>query len=318
MYNRRTFIKTSAALATGLIADSTWANERASFSSVPPKTGALRIGAPTYFSDDDPEAWARNAREQGYRAVYAPKVSLNDTQRIKAIREAVNRNDLIIAEVGRWVNMLEADPAKRADNIKYVTEGLALADELDACCCVNISGSYNPEKWDGAHPKNVSEACYDETVGNVRKIIDAVKPKRSKFALEMMGWVIPDTADSYLRLIKAIDRQSFGVHVDVCNMINSPDKFWNTTRLINDVFDKLGPMILSAHAKDLRWLPAANIHFEECVIGEGAIDFATYMKRLVALKQDVPLMIEHMKNQEEYLKCRDRLFKVASETGITY
>jgi sugar phosphate isomerase/epimerase len=312
MYNRRTFIKTSAALATGLMVGSSRANEPSSS----PKTG-LRIGAPTWFSDEDPDAWAKNAREQRYRAVYAPNVPLSDANRIKAFREAAKKHDLIIAEVGRWVNMLDADPTKRAENIRQVTEGLALADELDARCCVDISGSYNPEKWDGQHPKNVSDTCYDETVENVRKVIDAVKPKRAKFSLEMMGWAIPDSTDSYLRLIKAIDRKSFGVHIDVCNMINSPDKFWNTTRLINEVFDKLGPLILSAHAKDLRWLPGANIHFDECVIGEGAIDFITYMKRLAALEQDVPLMIEHMKNQADYLKCRDHLFKVASETGIT-
>ena len=279
----------------------------------------LRLGAAQiHFPDTDPEAWAQHVVDRRFRAVNAPKIDLNDRDRITAVLAAVKKRNLIIAEVGRWVNLLDADPEKRAKNLQTVTDGLALADELGACCCVDIAGSFNLEKWDAPHPKNVSDEFFDLAVENARKIIDAVKPKRTKFAYEMMGWAIPDTADSYLRLVKAIDRPGFGVHLDICNMINSPDKFWNTTRLINEAFDKLGPMIVSAHAKDLKWVPESNIHFVECVIGEGDIDFGTYLKRMAALSGDVPLMIEHMKNAEEYDRCKRHLFKVGAENGVVF
>ena len=278
----------------------------------------LRIGGPVSFSTADPFAWAQKAKELQYGAVYAPEMSLNDKEYIRSFVTAVKENSLIIAEVGRWVNILDTDPVKREKNIKYVTEGLALADELGARCCVDIAGSFSTESWYGPHPKNVSDEFFEATVVNVRKIIDAVKPARTKFALEMMGWIIPDTPDCYLKLMKAIDRKSFGVHVDVCNLINSPEKFWNTDRLIDEVFDKLGPWILSAHAKDLRWIPAPNIHFEECVIGDGAIDYAKYLKRLVMLDQDVPLMIEHMKNDDEYKRCKQKIFEIGKAENIDF
>ena len=50
------------------------------------------------------------------------------------------------------------------------------------------------------------EAINRAAVENARRIIDAVKPKRAKLAYEMMGWALPDSADSYLRMIKAVDR----------------------------------------------------------------------------------------------------------------
>jgi len=326
MSDRRNFLKTSAAaLTTGLVAayngNVSFAIESApdALQSPQPITGTkkpVRIGAPTYFSDADPEAWAKNAREQRYRAVYAPNVSLNDTDRIKAVCTAVEQNGLMIAEVGRWSNLMDADPEKRKANLAFNTEGLALADELNAKCCVNIAGSFNPELWDGPHPKNVSDEYFDLTVENARKIIDAVNPKRAVFAYEMMGWMLPDTPDCYLRMIKAIDRKGFGVHLDVCNMINSPDKFWNNTRVINEAFDMLGPWIASAHAKDLRWQRGGNIHFVECALGDGTLDYVTWLNRLATLPQDVPLMIEHMRDHEEYLKCRDHLFQVASDAKV--
>ena len=77
-------------------------------------------------------------------------------------------------------------------------------------------------------------------------------------------------------------------------------------------------VIVAAHAKDLRWLSSANIHFDECVIGEGSIDIATYMKRLVALDRDAPLMIEHMKSAEEYERCREKIFELGKIEGIDF
>jgi hypothetical protein len=203
LMKRRTALKTMAlGAAFGTFAQTM-------FAQATPTQRPVRLGGPAFFSDADPEAWAQWHVELRYRAAYAPNVNLNDKDKIKAFVEAVKKRDLVIAEVGRWVNLMDADSAKRAANLKTVTEGLALADELDARCCVDIAGSFNKENWSGPHPKNVSDEFFDLAVENARKIIDAVKPKRAKFTYEMMGWAIPDTADSYLRLIKAID----GCHI---------------------------------------------------------------------------------------------------------
>ncbi|MDR0328605.1 MAG: sugar phosphate isomerase/epimerase [Planctomycetaceae bacterium] len=309
---RRTALKTLAlGAALGTFGKPIFAEE-------PPKHKPVRVGGPVFISDADPEEWAQQHVNLRYRAAYAPNADINDKDRIKAIAESVKKRDLIIAEVGRWVNLMDANPENRAKNLQFVTEGLALADELDARCCVDIAGTFSEENWFGPHPKNVSEEFFHFAVENARKIIDAVKPKRTKFAYEIMGWAFPDSADHYLRLVKAIDRPGFGVHLDVCNMINSPDRFWNTTRLINEAFDKLGSMIVSAHAKDLKWVPEMNVHFVECVIGEGTIDFAAYLKRLASLPSDVPLMIEHMNGAEEYDRCKEHLFKVGADHGVRF
>jgi sugar phosphate isomerase/epimerase len=102
---------------------------------------------------------------------------IKDSDRIRALREAFEKHGVVIAEVGRWVNLLDADPEKRRKNLEYVTEGLALAEEVDARCCVDIAGSFNPTIWYGPHPDNLSPRFFDAAVENARKIIDAVKPR---------------------------------------------------------------------------------------------------------------------------------------------
>src|SRR5436853_501528 len=82
--------------------------------------------------------------------------------------------------------------------------------------------SYNPEVWYGPHPKNLSHEFMDATAENARKLIDAVKPTRTTFSIEMMPWNLPTGPDEYLTLIQAVDRKAFAVHLDVCNVMNSP------------------------------------------------------------------------------------------------
>jgi sugar phosphate isomerase/epimerase len=210
---------------------------------------------------------------------------------------------VIISEVGRWVNLLDPNPARRAANLKTVTDGMALAEEVDARCCVDIAGSMNEKVWYGAHPKNLSKEFFDGAVENARKIIDAVKPKRSKFAYEMMGWAIPDSPDSYLKLIKAVDRPAFAVHLDLCNLVNSPERFYNNAALSRECIAKLGRWIVSCHAKDLAFVPEMNVHFVEVIPGRGEMDYKAFLTALRSLPTPVPLMIEHLKTAEEYAEA---------------
>ena len=314
--DRRGFLKHAAgAAAAGWLGSRTAAGRAA-----PPeaKPHPIRLGAPVFGAPQDPDGLALAHKKLGYRAAYCPGVSLADTDRIRAIREAFEKHDVVIAEVGRWCNLLDADPAKRAENLKRVTEGLALADAIGARCCVDIAGSFNPDLWYGPHPKNLSQEFFDATVENARKIIDAVKPTRAKFCLEMMGWALPDSADSYLQLIQAVQRDAFGVHLDPCNLVNSPERFYRNTDLLNECFDKLGPWIANCHAKDLAWEVEMNVHFREVTLGEGKLDYPTYLKRLAALPGDVPLMIEHMKGAEEYDKSRQHVFDLGERIGVSF
>jgi sugar phosphate isomerase/epimerase len=225
---------------------------------------------------------------------------------------------VVIAEVGAWKNMLDPDAEKRRSNMTYVTERLALAELLGARNCVDIAGSYDPNVWYGENPKNLSQEFVDATVENCRKLIDAVKPQRTYFSIEMMPWSFPSSPDEYVRLIKAVDRKAFGVHLDVCNTMNSPVRFYNNSVGIRECFRKLGPWIKSCHAKDLRWGPGVQVYIQEVVPGTGLIDYKTYLQELSALGTDAPLMLEHLHSEEEYTKGREYIQGVARSLGLSF
>jgi sugar phosphate isomerase/epimerase len=317
--NRRGFLKQSLAAAVAASAVNPDGVLSAGAASNTGPVGSIRLGGPIFDKkSDDPEELALAHRKLGYGAAYCPNIPLTDTARIRAAAEAFAKHDVVIAEVGRWVNLLDRNAEKRAANLKLVTDGLALAEEIGALGCVDIAGSYSAKEWYGPDPDNLSAKFFDAAVENARKIIDAVKPRRAKFSYEMMGWSIPDSPDQYLKLIKAIDRKAFAVHLDPCNIVNSPTKFYRNTELLNECFDKLGRWIVSCHAKDLTWDVEMNLHFREVRPGAGAIDYDTYLRRLAALPQHPPLMLEHLPNAQEYNQARTHIFEVGQRLGLQF
>lgn len=280
---------------------------------------AMRLGGPIFVKSDDPAVLAKAHRDLGYRAAYAPAdLNVTETDRIAGWVKEFARHDVAIAEVGAWVNMLDPDPGKRQQNMTYVTQRLALAEELGARNCVDIAGSYDPNLWYAQNPKNLSQEFFDATVENCRKLIDAVKPRRTSMSIEMMPWSLPTGPDEYVRLIKAVDRKAFGVHLDVCNTMNSPQRFYNNSAGIRECFAKLGPWIKSCHAKDLKWGPGVQVWIQEVVPGTGLIDYKTYLSELSQLGTDAPLMLEHLHSEAEYTAGRVYIQGVARSLGLSF
>jgi sugar phosphate isomerase/epimerase len=316
---RRSFIAmTAAASAHGSLLA---ANAHASVASNAPiaSNTPIRLGGPIFLGSNDPAALAREHRRLGYSAAYCPQIAtLKDADLLRAIQKAFAAENVLIAEVGAWKNMLDPDAEKRRQNLEYVVERCALAEEVGAMNCVDIAGSYNPDTWYGPHPKNLSREFFDATVENCRHVIDSVKPARTRFTIEMMGWNLPDSPDSYVELVRAVDRKAFGVHLDVCNGINCPRRFYENAAYIEECFRKLGPRIVSCHAKDLKWIIELNVHFLEVIPGRGEMDYTAYLRGVSGLGRDVPLMLEHLKTAPEYDEGREYIVKVGKAAGLMF
>jgi len=276
----------------------------------------MRLGGQVHGKWTTPDEWVALVRGLGYGAAYCPVGSLPDSAAIRAYEQAARQADLVIAEVGAWSNPLSPDAATAQEALTLCQTRLALADEIGARCCVNISGSRGA-KWDGPHPLNFTEETFDRIVEVTRSIIDAVRPTRTYFTLETMPWMYPDSPDSYLRLLKAIDRERFAVHFDPVNLVCSPQRYFATGALIREFVDKLGPWIKSCHAKDILLSEKLTTHLDEVRPGLGGLDYAVYLRELNRLEPTTPLMIEHLKTAEEFAEAAAHIRAVAAAEGIT-
>ena len=276
----------------------------------------MRLGGPVFGEISNPDDWARAVKNLGYSAAFCPVNSDSDEATIDAYIEAAKKADIVIAEVGAWSNPISVDNTEREAALEKCRVQLALADRVGANCCVNISGSRGP-KWDGPHPDNLTDDTFDLIVESVRSIIDAVKPTRTYYTLETMPWAYPEGPDSYLRLIKAIDRKQCAVHLDPVNIINSLERYYHSGDLIRDCFAKLGPYMKSCHAKDIALAANLTLHLDEARPGLGGLDYATYLRELDRLDPNIPLMLEHLPSAEEYALGAEHIRSVADEVGVT-
>jgi sugar phosphate isomerase/epimerase len=278
----------------------------------------LRLGGPLFGNPKSPDEWVAALKTLGYRAAYCPVDTKASDAVVKAYEEAAKKADIAIAEVGAWSNNpISPDEKGRKESIANCQAKLALADRIGARCCVNVCGSRDPKNWDGPHPDNLKEETFDMIVESVRLIIDGVKPTRTFYTLETGMWWYPISADSYVQLIKAIDRKQFGVHLDPTNLIYSPPLYYSNSKVISECFEKLGPMIKSCHAKDVKLGDGALAHLDEIRPGLGGLDYKTFLKEL-SKYPDVPLMLEHLKNAEEYRQAAEHIRGVGKEVGVSF
>ena len=255
----------------------------------------MRFGGPVLKPFNNPEEWIKIMQDLGYNACTFPLNHTAPTSEIDAYAAAAKAADIMIAEVGVWNNPISNNKEESKKARQYAKDQLALADYIGAACCVNIAGAKG-EQWDGPHKDNWT--CFDEIVSSVQEIIDDVKPTKTYYSLETMPWIYPHNADSYVELIKAIDRERFGAHLDVINIITSPYAYYHNADITRECFEKFGDRILACHAKDIILANNLTVHLDEMAPGQGEYDF-TVLIDCLRKYPDVPMMMEHMNDPEE-------------------
>ena len=248
-----------------------------------------------------PAEWEEKLVASGFRAVTAPFTCDTPREEIRRLLGICEKHDVMIAEVGVWRNLF--DRTEGPANLDFAVRQLHLADELGIPCCVNVAGTDSPVGWDAA---------------SIRTIIDSANPKTAFYCLEPMPWMIPDSPDITLQLMKDVDREQFAVHMDFVNMINCPRRFLDAEGFIEECFAKLGPYIKSTHLKDSRMdLMELTTVLHECSPGEGSLDFVRVLRIIDRyLPADAPVLLEHMSTFDEYRRAYDYVAAKAEVAGV--
>ena len=260
----------------------------------------MRLGTSSPLRHNSPEEWAEKQIQLGCTTVVFPAQSNEPEDVILGYKNAADNAGLTIAEVGIWRNALAADPAERKANMDYCVEQLRLADFLNARCAVNVAGAFGPV-WDGGYKENFSKEAFDKTVAMVREIIDRADVKNTYFTLEPMPWMIPTGPKDYLKLLEAVDRDRFAVHMDIINMINSADRYFNADEFIEECSDLLGDRIKSCHIKDVHLSSRYTLRLEECGPGDGEFPLRHYAEKMDSIDADMPVILEHLDSDEKYI-----------------
>lgn len=261
----------------------------------------MRLGTSSPLAHNSAEEWAVNHKKLGCRAVVFPVQSNEPITKIDEYKKAAEDHGLMIAEVGIWRNALAQDPGERVKMRDYCVEQLRLADYLDARCAVNVAGAIGP-RWDGHYRENFSKETRQEIIRMVREIIDRANVKNTYFTLEPMPWMVPTGPKDCLKLLEEVDRDRFAVHMDIINMTNSADRYFNAEEFVDECAELLGTKIRSCHIKDIHLKEEYTLQLEECAPGKGEFPLRHYVEKMNEIDPDMPIILEHLNTDDEYLK----------------
>jgi len=274
----------------------------------------VRLASPLTPNWDSPEGWVDALRRHGFRTAFWPLDEHADEATEDAYGRAADAAGIVVAETGAWSNPISPDPRIRAAALELCKRQLALADRIGARCCVTTAGTHGDTTY-GPHPDNLSRDTFALIVDTVREIVDAVNPQRTAFTLEPMPWTWPDSPDSYLELLEAVDRPGFAVHLDPVNMINTPAKYYDNAGFLRECFAKLGRTSeLSCeghHARGRADRPPGG-----GAPGLGQLDFRVLLTELDRLDPDTPILVEHLTQDEEYRAAVAHVREVADSLGL--
>lgn len=269
----------------------------------------MRLGTSSPLAHSGSRDWAQTQVNLGCRSVVFP-LSANDPEdKIQAYVNAAKANDLLIAEVGIWRNALSLDPEDRKLQRDYCVRQLQLADRIGARCAVNVAGAMGP-RWDGHYKENFSKETRLEIVKMVQDIIDRAEITNTYFTLEPMPWMVPTSPEDYVRLIEEVDRERFAVHMDIINMTNSLERYYEAEAFVDRCVELLGNRIRSCHIKDVHLKEEYTFQLEECAPGQGEYPLRYYVEKMNGIDKDMPVILEHLNTDEEYIRYMNYLKEV--------
>jgi sugar phosphate isomerase/epimerase len=281
----------------------------------------MRLGG--YFGAEsvaDLEKLCEPMDVHGLSAISAPS-TLSDRTAGECAEFGARARELgmVVGEGGMWSNIMTADPDARNERVETVRKSLRNADVMGCLSIVTLVGTRDKSDAGLApHPYMYTDECRKEFRELVLRILDGIDLKTTKYIIEPWHNTFFYDPDDIKEFIDSVDHPAFGLHLDQMNMV-SQKYFHKTTELINRTFDLLADKVFSVHLKDIQCDHGHMfLKWDEVNIGDGVMDYETYLKRLAALPPDTPCYCEHMAEERDYALNFARLHHIASKADVRF
>jgi len=256
----------------------------------------------------------------GLSAINAPgTLSEMDDDACAAFGEKARSLGIVVGEAGFWENLMTDDAETRTRRIDQVRRMLHKADIMGCGCIVTLVGTKSPSDRPLApHPYMYSDHCKKEFRQVVLRVLDGLDLQRAKYVIEPWHNTFFYQPEDIREFIDSVDHHAFGLHLDQMKLVNQ-EYFFHTTDLINKTFDLLAEKVFSVHLKDIRCDETHMfLKWDEVYIGDGVLDYETYLRRLDELPAETPCYCEHMSQESDFTLCFERLHRIADRIGVRF
>src|SRR5215207_3358149 len=211
------------------------------------------------------------------------------------LRAVLDANGLRLVQLWGWYpSIVTGDESLRLAGVRAAQEIVKLGASVGAQMVGIRPTSISPDGPWSPHPLNYAPATEERLVKSLREIAVACADHQLPIALECHVTTTLHSPEASRRIIESVGSEWVKVNLDPVNFARDHHTTYDTTRLLNDLFDTLGSYALAAHIKDVRVDDDHVVHISETPPGTGLMDFETLFRRFEALLPDGYALIEHL------------------------
>ncbi|NUQ64849.1 MAG: sugar phosphate isomerase/epimerase [Pirellulales bacterium] len=294
LLGRRDLLKAAAGLAIGSMAGPAWATHLRTKSR---KNFRLGITSHVYGQLPLDEA-ARRIKEDGFRSILTNYQfadvrfdPLNpDWAAADKIVGTFEKQGVAIAAIFGYYNVIDPDLDRRKQGEARMEFYLRNWKRLGCPIVSTETGTFNRESQWMDSPENDTEEAFVQAREAFRRWARLGEETGGVLTIEAYWRNVVGTIERAERLLKEVDSPALKLVMDPCNYFRSDD-LPRMKAMLQEMFQRLGPKIAIAHAKDVKDSPQGPEHPAP---GRGVLDYPLYFRLLAELDRPLDLVIEHL------------------------
>jgi sugar phosphate isomerase/epimerase len=295
LLGRRAWLKSAAGLAVGAAAGPAMATH---IRTKARKNFRLGISANVYGRLPLAEAAAR-IKADGFRSVLADyrfaDVQFDplkpDWAAAKKIVDTLQKHEITVGAIYGYYNVIDPVRQRRDQGEARMEFFLTHWKRLGCPIVSTETGTFNAEsQWLDA-PENETEQGYQKCRAALERWARLAEKTGAVLTLEVYWRNVIGSIDRAERLLQEVNSPALKLVMDPANYFRQED-LPRMKPMLEEMFDRLGPQIALAHAKDVKGAPGGPQH---PAAGLGQLDYPLYLRLLAELDRPIDVIFEHVK-----------------------
>ncbi|NQT88601.1 sugar phosphate isomerase/epimerase [bacterium] len=233
------------------------------------------------------------------------------------IRAAFDDQGVEIVELRCHCNFVTPRTAEARTNLKTLRRAMTAGAILNCDHAVTCAGSRgrDPNQPLAPHPDNGSDAAWEVLVHRAWEVLDRSEDLGIKLCFEPCATTTLNSLESLSDLCADLASMRVRIALNPAAIFNA--KAAGDSRVaLAEVFGELTDTIAVAHATDVALIEKGPTPVPaEAPLGEGVLDYATYLKLVAALELDTPVVVQPQPTDDAYRAALRYLAKAAPPTA---
>lgn len=213
------------------------------------------------------------------------------------IRAAFQRHGITIAAVSGTFNMIDPDRERLQEHIRRFPVLLAWCRALDCRIVTACTGTRDPASMWRHHPDNARPEAWTDLLDTLGQVLPEAEAQGVTIAFEPEVVNVVDTAAKAQRLIEEAGSPRLRLVMDPANYFQ-PDMLTRMDAVLDDIFARVAPYVVFAHAKDVRGPRPGGTECVRPAAGTGVLNYRRYLELLHNSGYDGALIMHSLDEAE--------------------